>query len=136
MNRVINIGVLLLLVLFISFRVNVACNELRSDKTGNISIQPELPKTFIGFIPCNSCPDIQYTLILESERYVEISDSITGKTAPVHIEGHWKLKSDTLFIFDENTLPRKHFLWKEDEIFLLNQDNTKVSKLTINIGLD
>jgi copper homeostasis protein (lipoprotein) len=131
MNRVINIGILLLLVLFISFRVNVACNELRSDKSGSEAVQAELPVTFTGLLPCDDCPDIQYTLTLEEERYVEKSFSIEGESAPLQSEGIWELISDTLYLFKENTYPDKRFLWKDDKIILLDQNNTEASSFSI-----
>jgi len=131
MNRVINIGILLLLVLFISFRVNVACNELRSDKSGIEAVQAELPVTFTGLLSCDDCPDIQYTLTLDNGKYVETSFSIGGDSAPVQSEGIWELRSDTLYIYNENTSPDKRFLWKEDEIILLDQSNTKVYSFTV-----
>ena len=131
MNRVINIGILLLLVLFISFRVNVACNELRSDRSSGETKHIELPVSFSGTIPCNSCPDIQYFLTLESEKYVENSLPIDEETAPLHTEGLWELKSDTLYIYSEYDIPVKRFLWRDYEIILLDQDNSKVSSLNL-----
>jgi hypothetical protein len=130
MNRVINIGILLLLVMFISFRVNVACNELRSDRPDDSKIQTGLPITFTGLLARNDCPDIQYTLTLENNRYVEKSISIEDESAPLQSEGIWELKSDTLFIYHEDNLTVKRFLWKDGEIILLARDNTKLSSLT------
>ena len=131
MNKIINIGILLLLILFISFRVNVACNELRSDRLGAEAVQAELPVTYTGLLPCDNCPDIQYTLTLDIGKYVEKSFSIEGESAPLQSEGIWELRSDTLYIYNENTSPEKRFLWKDDEIILLDQDNAKVSSFSV-----
>lgn len=133
MNKLINIGILLLLVIFISFRVNVACNELNSDRS-NSSGYHDLPVTFQGILPCESCPEIQYSLTLEEERYIEYSITLQEAITHHHTEGKWKLIADTLYIYDMNDSAVKKFLWRKDEIVLLSQDNSEIGSIAIEIN--
>lgn len=120
MNRFINIGILLLLVLFISFRVNVACNELRSDQPTPETQPFKIPATFSGILPCTTCVGIENTLTLENDRYIENNIYIEDEMEPIQIEGTWEFKSDTLYLYIDEILTYKTFLWEENELIFLN----------------
>lgn len=134
MNRFINIGILLLLVLFISFRVNVACNELNSEQLTSEILPFEIPVTFIGTLPCTSCMGIENTLILEEDRYIDNNTYIAGEMEPIRIEGTWKFRSDTLYLYIDEILNYKTFFWDDNElIFLSSLGVRRGSSLAIKV---
>lgn len=120
MNRFLNIGILLLLVLFISFRINVACNELRSDRPAQVTTPFKLPVTFGGLVSCTTCSGIDYSLTLESDRFLENNIYIEDEMEPIQIEGTWDFRSDTLYLYIDEILQYKLFLWEENELIVLN----------------
>lgn len=120
MNRFINLGILLLLVLFISFRINVACNELKSDQTTDKIPPFEIPITFNGILPCTTCAGINYSLILENDRFIENNIYIEDEMGPINNEGTWDFSSDTLYLYIDEILQFKTFLWEENELIFLN----------------
>ena len=120
MNRFVNIGILLLLVLFISFRVNVACNELRSEKTQQEIFPFEIPVTFSGILSCSNCVDIVYTLTLENDRFYEKNNYLDDETDPVEMDGRWDFRSDTLYLYNEEIVQYKSFSWEEDKLIFLD----------------
>lgn len=125
MNRFINIGILLLLVLFISFRVNVACNELMSDKPLQEVIPFKTPVIFSGILHCNACVGIDYTLTLESDKYFENNLYIDDDMGLIEIEGTWDFRSDTLFLYVEESQEYKRYLWEGNELILLNSHGSR-----------
>lgn len=125
MNRVINIGILLLLALFISFRVHVAFSELRSVESIRSGLPFDLPVTFNGIVPCTTCVGIDYTLTLENDRYLENNIYIEDEMGTIQIEGIWDFRSDTLYLYIEEILTYKTFLWEKNEMSLLNSMGSK-----------
>lgn len=135
MNRFINIGILLLLVLFISFRVNVACNELMSNKPLQEITPFKTPVIFSGILHCNACVGIDYTLTLESDKYLENNLYVADDMGLIEIEGTWDFRSDTLFLYIEESLEYKRYLWKGNELILLNgPESIKEGILSIKDG--
>lgn len=120
MNRFINIGILLLLVLFISFRINVAYNELNRDQPADEIVPFVTPISFYGILPCTTCKGIDYTLILDHEKYIEHNIFLDDEMDPIELEGAWVFRSDTLSLYIDENLLHKSFLWEGSELILLD----------------
>jgi uncharacterized membrane protein len=129
MNKLVNIVILVLLALFISFRINVACNQLAEQKKTEepkADMEIEFPAFYSGVLPCASCPGIQYTLILKEGRYEEISGYIDREPGWFTETGIWTLIDDTLRILDNDHQPIKTFLYLDNALELLNREENRV----------
>lgn len=135
MNRFINIGILFLLVLFISFRINVACNELRSEKPQEEKLPFEIPITFNGILSCSNCVGIDYILILENDRFHEKNNYMDDGMGAIEVYGRWDFRSDTLNLYAEEFLQYKRFLWEEGELIFLDVNGSE-RKGHISINVD
>ena len=131
MNKFINIGILLLLVLFISFRINVACNQLDRD-----SIEPAsdltIPSEYEGVLPCASCPGIEYTLRLDFSRFQENNIYIDQSDQQIDIDGNWEIRADTLFLISDEELIHKRFLIKNESLTLIDNEGERISSLNLS----
>lgn len=125
-NKAINITLLILIVLFVSFRITTACEQLNQESVQS-EIPEELPVTYTGFLPCADCPGIEYYLLLEEDRFTELSWYRDRSETPFEETGTWNLKSDTLKIFDENDELLKTFLYEKDRLTLLDQNQERVT---------
>lgn len=122
MNKFINITILLLLGIFISLRINVACSELEKlsdEKTAEETFS--IPVSYSGVLPCASCPGIRYVLVLEDEGFTEASWYIDRDQLPIVQKGDWQQTSDTLRLFDDSGELLKSFLLDDRDIILLDQ---------------
>ena len=129
MNKVVNIVIIVLLALFISFRINVACNELAKEKqleTPETDTKIELPVFYTGVLPCASCPGIQYWLILKEDHYEVISRYQDRDSADFSKTGLWTLAGDTLRILGDDHQTVKTFLYDDDELKLLDRDENRI----------
>ncbi|MDX1592258.1 MAG: copper resistance protein NlpE N-terminal domain-containing protein, partial [Balneolaceae bacterium] len=103
-NKIVNILILILLALFISFRIVTACNQLEREPDTQSS-QPEiyLPATYTGMIPCVDCPGIEvYLLLKENNRFTELNWFRGQNPEPNETEGTWHLQGDTLSLYDRD----------------------------------
>ncbi|MEX2456048.1 MAG: copper resistance protein NlpE N-terminal domain-containing protein [Balneolaceae bacterium] len=125
-NKVVNILILLALVLFISFRLTTACNQLDQPEPESESIE-ELPVTYSGTIPCADCPGIDYYLHLEEKQFREVSWYLDPETDPFVADGKWFLKNDTLTLFDDNDIAFKSFLYSNEQLILLDTEGSKIT---------
>ena len=90
MNKFINITILVLLAIFISFRINIACNELRkSGEAEQENAELSIPSSFTGILPCADCPGIQYVLTLDENSFTEVSRYKDRSSEPFITEGAW-----------------------------------------------
>ncbi|MCC5906074.1 MAG: copper resistance protein NlpE N-terminal domain-containing protein [Balneolaceae bacterium] len=129
MNKVVNIAIIILLAIFISFRINVACNELAREKqleTPQADTKIELPAFYTGVLPCASCPGIQYWLILKEDHYEEISRYQDRDPTDFSKTGLWTLASDTLRILDDDYQTVKTFLLDDVVLELLDSDENSI----------
>jgi len=128
LNKYINISILLILGIFISLRINVACSELEKlsdEETNEESFS--IPVSYSGVLPCASCPGIQYSLVLEDEKFTEASWYIDRDPNPFVNKGTWQQSADTLRLFDDSDELLKTFLLDDREIVLLDQSEEQIS---------
>jgi len=130
MNKFANIAILILLAVFISFRINVACNELSRDSstTGTLSSSIELPASFYGTLTCNTCPETYIELHLDRDIYSETRQYSTRDFMPYAGMGNWNLSGDTLTTYKDSGLANLTFLVKADSLYWL-QNGRKVRQL-------
>jgi uncharacterized membrane protein len=128
-NKVINIIILLLLILFISFRLNVACSQMDRESEQRISEEIEnLPLTFYGILPCADCPAIDYHIVIEEESFTELSWYRDREPDPFKNTGDWVLRDDTLRIYDgETDQLLKTFLFSDRQLTLLDQNEQRIT---------
>lgn len=132
MNKFINIGILLLLVLFISFRINVACNQLDKKpavEKSNLAI----PSTHETVLPCASCPGIEYSLTLNEDLFLEKNIYIDRAEQPVQIVGVWEVRSDTLILINDKDLIHKRFIIANDSLTLLDNEGDPIILLNMAV---
>ncbi len=128
-NKAINIIILLLLILFISFRLNVACSQMDREGEQHISEEIEnLPVVFYGTLPCADCPAIDYHIVIEEESFTELSWYRDRDPDPFKKTGEWVLRDDTLRIFDGETDELvKTFHFDDDHLTLLDRSEQRVT---------
>jgi uncharacterized membrane protein len=128
-NKVINITILLLLVLFISFRLSITCSEMDRGSQEHISEEIEtLPLTFSGVLPCADCPAIDYHLVIEEDGFTELSWYRDRSPDPFKVTGEWVLRNDTLRIYDgETDQLLKTFLFGDQSLTLLDHSEQRVT---------
>lgn len=115
-------------MVFISFRINIACNELR--KTGESEAEKadlSIPASYTGVLPCASCPGIRYALILGDENFTEASWYIDRDPEPFVTEGIWETSGDTLRLFDDDRNRIKTFLVEGRHLILLDQSDNRIT---------
>ncbi|MEX0904588.1 MAG: copper resistance protein NlpE N-terminal domain-containing protein [Balneolaceae bacterium] len=125
MNKIINILLLLLLVIFISFRVTTACGELQKDEKAEPAI-PGLPKTYSGTLPCADCPGTGYFFQVQKDSFTELSWDTGRNPDPFEKTGSWELHGDTLFALQDGEF-YKSFLYREHELVLLTTEQQQVT---------
>lgn len=124
-NKIINITILVLLAIFILFRVNTALNQMNKGEE-----EPQIknfPVVYSGITPCADCPGIDYTLVLEEERFIEWSHYIDRGENLFRQEGTWTLESDTLKLFRPEGDLHKGYLYDEQNLSMLDRDLQKIS---------
>lgn len=129
-NKIINITILLLLVLFISFRISMACEQMNRDADDTLTESEQidnLPVTFSGQLPCADCPAIDYYLLIEEDGFTGLSWYRDRSPDPLEETGRWELRDDTLSIYDEHDGLLKTFLFEDDRLTLLDADRQQIS---------
>jgi len=127
-NKIVNITILLLIVLFISFRVSTACSEMNKTEQVRSSDPIEnLPVTYSGVTPCADCPGIEYYLLIEEDGFKELKWYRDRSPEPFEQRGEWVLQGDTLTIYDENNEPLNRFLYNEDQLMMLSRQGEQIT---------
>ncbi|TVR29352.1 MAG: hypothetical protein EA390_09920 [Balneolaceae bacterium] len=127
-NKIINITILVLIVLFVSFRVSTACSELNKTEQVRSSDPIEnLPVAFSGFTPCADCPGIEYYLLIEEDGFKELKWYRDRSPEPIEQRGEWVLQGDTLTIYDEDNEPLNRFLYREDQLIMLSMQDEQIT---------
>ncbi|WP_069130907.1 copper resistance protein NlpE N-terminal domain-containing protein [Rhodohalobacter halophilus] len=124
-NKIINITILVLLAVFILIRVHTALNQM--NKGEETKLIEEFPVVYSGVIPCADCPGIDYTLVLEENRFTEWSHYIDRGNDLFRQEGNWTIHRDTLKLFRTEDDIHKAFLFSEDELTMLDRDLQLIS---------
>jgi len=136
-NKVINITILVLLALFILFRVHTALNQMNKSESASEHQFDDFPVVFTGVTPCADCPGIDYTLVLEENRFTELSHYIDRGENLFRNEGTWTINSDTLKLFLTEEDIHKAFLFGDDSLTMLDRDLQKITgELEDNYTMD
>jgi hypothetical protein len=130
MNKFINIAILVILVVFISFRINVACNELSKENAapGNLTSQIELPSFYYGTLTCTTCPETYIEMHFNRDIYSETRQYSTRDFMPYSGMGNWKVSGDTLTTYKDSGLTNLTFLIRADSLYWL-RNGRKVRQL-------
>lgn len=127
MNKFVNIAILVLLGVFISFRINVACNELSKNKSSGdtFSALIDIPSTYHGTFNCTTCPETHIELSLNHDIYSETRQFSTRDFMPYTGMGKWQISGDTLTTYKDSGLTNLTFLIRPDSLYWL-QNGRKV----------
>lgn len=127
-NKTVNIIIVVLLVLFISFRLSVACDELNRDRTPPADLSESeqidnLPLSFTGTVPCDGCPDTEVHLHIEEDCFELLEWDLSDDLPSEPKKGHWVLSGDTLTIYSTELEPHAQFLFSEDRVNPIDRYN-------------
>lgn len=120
-----------MLVLFISFRLSVACNQLDKEPVDHKS-ELTIPSEYEGVLPCASCPGIEYKLRLDFNRFREMNIYIDQTDQTIEIDGDWEIRADTLFLRSDEDLIHKRFIIENDALTLIDSEGDKISTLILS----
>lgn len=136
-NKAVNITILVLLTLFILFRVNTALNQMNSeDQQVSQSIE-DLPAVYSGVMPCADCPGIESTVVLNEDSFEELNHYQDRGDNLYRVEGTWTLTGDTLKLYRIESEIHKAFMFSRDQIKLLDRKLQPITgELEKNYTLD
>ena len=126
-NKVVNITILVLLAVFIIFRVNTALNQMNKGEQVQSGTIEDLPAVFTGVMPCADCPGIEYIVVLNEDGFEELSHYLDRGSNLYQVEGVWSLTGDTLKLYRDEEELHKAFLYGRDQIRLLDRDLQDIS---------
>ena len=126
-NKFINIGILLLLGIFISFRINVACNQLDKKPDNPTSSFLNIPSNYEAVLPCASCPGIEYRLTLTENRFMESNVYIDSSDQSVEIDGTWEIQSNNLVLLKDDERVHKRFMIDNLSLILLDNEGDRIA---------
>jgi len=121
-NKVVNITILVLLAVFIIFRINTALNQMNSDNQQTSASIENLPAVFSGVLPCADCPGIESIVALYDDRFEELSHYRDRGNNLYQVDGNWALTGDTLKLYRVEDEIHRAFLFSREEIRLLDLD--------------
>ncbi|TVR16220.1 MAG: hypothetical protein EA391_08420 [Balneolaceae bacterium] len=134
-NKIINITILLLLVIFISIRLSIACEQLnKSESTGSdetaTQTKTEVPSGFSGQFADSEGNIVHYSLLLSDGYFTEVymmadSEQLTNEGVQEQFEGH-------LHLLNEEGELIKRFEIVDDELVLV--EKTEQSKGVLPVG--
>ena len=131
-NKIINITILLLLVVFISIRLSIACEELNkspNDVLGDVhSLEIELPAAFSGSIS-SSGTQTDYILFLNKNRFKEVILTGGENKSAIERKGNWELTGGVLYLFDDRGNPIKNYSIKNSQLQLAKRFDDSISNL-------
>ena len=121
-NKFINITILVLLTVFILFRINTALNQMNSDDEQVSQSIEDLPAVFSGVMPCADCPGIETVIVLNETGFEELSHYQERESNLYQAEGTWSLSGDTLKLYRSEDELYKAFIFSREQIKQLDQD--------------
>ena len=121
-NKFINITILVLLTVFILFRINTALNQMNSDDEQVSQSIEDLPAVFSGVLPCADCPGIETVIVLNKTGFEELSHYQERDSNLFQEEGTWSLSGDTLKLYRSEDELYKAFIFSREQIKQLDQD--------------
>lgn len=122
-----------LIFLFIAGSI-LSCNQRQEAEeapekdTNAEQINIHLPAMYTGTLPCADCPGIDYRLIIEENRFVEINHYRDRTPGRFEETGNWTVSGDTLSLLKpDNQNPRKRFLLSKEKLTMLDMQNQEVT---------
>lgn len=98
-NRIRNISLLIVLGIFISLRLHVACTGLQSNKqTDDPVTNIAIPAQYYGAILTDTGEDSLVVLHLDEDMFTEIRRERDPFGSAVIVEGEWMTRADTLYL--------------------------------------
>ncbi|MCC5940247.1 MAG: hypothetical protein JJU37_01795 [Balneolaceae bacterium] len=135
-NKVINITILLLLVIFISIRLSIACEELNKSavdqQTNNQVGDIELPAAFSATAVSSSDHQLHYSLILKDNRFKEVVLFDDESQSTIENTGLWEISNNRVTLTDHQGELLKLFRLQESELLLIKATDETTPHLTIN----
>ncbi len=133
-NKIINITILLLLVIFISIRLSIACEQLnKSESTvaDEVATQTELdvPSAFSGQYALSDDEIIHYSLLLSEGQYTEVY--LINDSEQLIIDGQWKQHEGNLHLQNEGGELIKRFEIEGDELILKEKTENSTGILPV-----
>lgn len=122
----------LFIILILCGFILTSCNQKKETETTSHSgvkteqIDITLPAMYSGKLPCADCPNIRYRLIIEENKFTEISIYDNDPNARFEKIGDWEINGDTLSIFDSENSLIKRFLVNEKKLTLLDRENQEI----------
>lgn len=132
MMRTAEFSYLILFSLAVAFIPFTHCDsqvqkEKKTESKQNI-LDLRLPAMYSGTLPCADCPGINYRLIIEEDRFVEISHYQDRSPGSFEETGIWRLNADTLTLSQQDDKNfKKRFLVDEQSLRLLDSKNQQIS---------
>lgn len=122
------IVIVLCLAVFISIRLSIAFNQIGKSAEEKMAALPvDLPATYIGTIPCASCPGTDYHLELTDGSFTETKRYIDRSEEPVVNKGNFTIHGDTLILNPADTEERKYIIISDDQAVLLDPSGERVT---------
>ncbi len=118
-NKIINITIIVMLIIFISFRISIACEELQKDSQNFEYPVIDLPAAFTGSLPEISSSETVYYLELNQEHFKEVTFYRDNKLNSSVTAGTWTQSADTLYLFTEDDEILKRFRYVNNQLILL-----------------
>ncbi len=81
----------------------------------------ELPATYTGILPCESCPGIEYDIQLMNDSFASYSFHRDSGREVISESGTWTLKNDTLYTYVDDQL-YKAFLYSKNQLIMLDEN--------------
>jgi uncharacterized membrane protein len=117
----------LCILTFITPAIIVSCSTGEKGQVQTSEELQPLPRIYNGFIPCASCPGIDYTLQIKSNLITEISYYLDRSENPIVKTASWKVHGDTLSISYRDERASKYYLISDSTLTLLNQDGERIT---------
>lgn len=125
-------------IFIFAFSVMISCTQPENHQETTASgpaqstpaeeqIDIHLPALYTGTLPCADCPGIDYRLILEENKFTEISHYQERSAENFEENGEWEVDGDTLTLRGEEDLILKRFLIGESNLSLLNRNNQRIT---------
>lgn len=115
-------------LIFVAF---ISCSQPQdqqeNDHSETAQQNLDLPALYTGTLPCADCPGINYRLILEENRFTEISNYQDRSPGQFQETGTWKINGDTLTLIGLEDLILKRFLVADSTVTLLSMNNEQIT---------
>lgn len=133
-NKIINITILLLLVIFISIRLSIACEQLNKSESAiidEVATQTELdvPSAYSGQYAPSDDEIIHYSLLLSEGQFTEVYLMVDSEQ--LIIDGNWEQLEENLHLQNEGGELTKRFKIDNDELVLREKTERSTGALPV-----